>query len=117
MYRKSVPWPVSANQHPGYESLAEWFSSEGTIGLFLDIPYQDRRGWNLIAGVLVLQMVCEGGASLAKLLSASHAQLVEVNAEHSSAMTELTALTKPARSIGALMNWEHFREFAAMENW
>jgi hypothetical protein len=40
-------------------------------------------------------MVCEDGASLAKLSSASDAQLVELNTEHSAAMTELTALTKP----------------------
>jgi hypothetical protein len=86
----------------GYESLAGLLSSEGSIGFFLDTPYQDRRGWNLIAGAPVLQMVCEDGASLAKLSSASDAQLVELNAEHSPAMTELTALTKPGPFIEPL---------------
>jgi ribosomal protein S18 acetylase RimI-like enzyme len=90
--------PLAGLREPtaeGYESLAELLPSEGTIALFLDTPYQDRRGWNLIAGAPVLQMVCEDGASLAKLSSASEAQLIELNAEHSAAMTELTALTKP----------------------
>jgi ribosomal protein S18 acetylase RimI-like enzyme len=90
--------PLAGLREPtpeGYESLAELLPSEGTIALFLDTPYQDQCGWNLIAGAPLLQMVCEDGASLAKLLSASDAQLVELNAEHSAAMTELTALTKP----------------------
>jgi ribosomal protein S18 acetylase RimI-like enzyme len=90
--------PLAGLREPspeGYESLAELLSPDGTIALFLDTPYQNRRGWNLIAGAPLLQMVCEGGASLAKLSSASEAQLVELNAEHSAAMTELTALTRP----------------------
>jgi len=90
--------PLAGLREPtpeGYESLAELLSSEGTVALFLDIPYQDRRGWNLIAGAPVLQMVFDDGASLAKLSSASQAQLVELNADDSPAMTELTALTKP----------------------
>ena len=90
--------PLAGLREPtpeGYESLAELLSSEGTIGLFLDTPYQDRRGWNLIASAPLLQMVCDDGASLAKLSSASQAQLVELNADDSPAMTELTALTKP----------------------
>jgi predicted GNAT family acetyltransferase len=90
--------PLAGLREPtpeGYESLAELLSSEGTIALFLDTPYQDRRGWNLIASAPLLQMVCEDGASLAKFSSASEAQLVELNADDSPAMTELTALTKP----------------------
>ena len=90
--------PLAGLREPtpeGYESLAELLSSEGTIGLFLDTPYQDRRGWNLIASAPLLQMVCDDGASLAKLSSASEAKVVELNAEDSPAMTELTALTKP----------------------
>src|SRR5580692_8365007 len=92
--------PLAGLREPtpeGYESLAELLSSEGTIALFLDTPYQDRRGWNLIAGAPLLQMVCEDGASLAKLSSASEAKVVELNAEHSPAMTELTALTRPVQ--------------------
>jgi hypothetical protein len=90
--------PLAGLREPtpeGYESLAELLSSEATITLFLDIPYQDRRGWNLIAGAPLLQMVCEDGASLANLSSASEAQLVELNADDSAAMTELTAVTGP----------------------
>lgn len=90
--------PLAGLREPtpeGYESLAELLSSEGTIALFLDTPYQDRRGWNLIAGAPLLQMVCEDSASLAKLSSASEAKILELNAEHSAAMSELTALTKP----------------------
>jgi len=90
--------PLAGLREPtpeGYESLAELLSSEGTIALFLDTPYQDRRGWNLIAGAPLLQMVCEDSASLAKLSSASEAKVLELNAEHSAAMSELTALTKP----------------------
>jgi hypothetical protein len=97
--------PLAGLREPtpeGYESLAELLSSDGTIALFLDTPYQDRRGWNLIASAPVLQMVCEDGATLAKLSSASEAKVVELNAEHSPAMTELTALTKPGPFIEPL---------------
>jgi len=90
--------PLAGLREPtpeGYESLAELLYSEGTIALFLDTPYQDRRGWNLIAGAPLLQMVCEDGASLAELSSASEAKVVELNAGHSAAMSELTTLTKP----------------------
>jgi hypothetical protein len=64
--------PLAGLREPtpeGYESLAALLSSEATIGLFLDTPYQDRRGWNLTAGAPVLQMVCEDGVSLRKIVN------------------------------------------------
>jgi len=34
----------------GYESLATLVGTGGTIGLFLDMPYQPRAGWSFVAG-------------------------------------------------------------------
>jgi hypothetical protein len=44
-----------------YESLAGLLSPRGTIGLFLEAPYQPRAGWTLVAGAPMPEMVYEGG--------------------------------------------------------
>jgi ribosomal protein S18 acetylase RimI-like enzyme len=79
----------------GYESLAGLLGTRGTIALFLDTPYLDRSGWELVASAPLLQMVCDNGGSPAALRTVSDPDLVELGAADSPEMLELTALTKP----------------------
>jgi ribosomal protein S18 acetylase RimI-like enzyme len=111
--RRFVPEvsPLGAFREPtaeGYASLAGLLGSRGTIGLFLNMPYQPRAGWSLVAGAPMPEMVYEGdGASLmhAGLRPAdsrgrlspheSDPEIVELGAADVPEMMELTALTKP----------------------
>ncbi len=83
----------------GYQSLEGLVGSLGTIMVFLDSPYENRMGWTLVASAPLLQMVWENGRALndsrVSSESASRPEIVELNAAHSPAMMELTALTKP----------------------
>jgi predicted GNAT family acetyltransferase len=77
-----------------YESLAELLSPRGTIGLFLEAPYEPRTGWSLVAGAPMPEMVYEGGtASLTP--SSSDPEIVELGVVDTPDMMALTALTKP----------------------
>lgn len=78
----------------GYKSLAALLGTHGTIALFLDVPYQPRPGWNLVASAPLLQMVCENGI-LPSSPPASTPEVVVLGAADSPEMIELTALTKP----------------------
>ena len=40
--------------------------TRGTIGLFLEAPYQARAGWSLVAGAPMPEMVYEGAAALTR---------------------------------------------------
>jgi len=97
--RRFVPEvsPLAALLEPtarGYESLAGLLSPRGTIGLFLEMPYQPRPGWDLVAGAPMPEMVYQGpGAPLSR--SSSDPEIVELGAADMSEMMELTALTKP----------------------
>ncbi len=113
--RRFVPEvsPLAAFREPtteGYESLAGLLGSRGTIGLFLEMPYQARPGWSFVAGAPMPEMVYEGANAQ---LQASHPglhsadswgrlsphkpdpEIVELGAADSPDMMELTALTKP----------------------
>ena len=79
--------------HEGYASLAKLAGSGGTAAVFLDQPYETRPGWEYIAGAPLQQMVCENGHP-SPSPSASPA-MVELGANDSPEMLELTALTKP----------------------
>lgn len=79
----------------GYESLAGLLGTRGTIGLFLDLPYQARPGWDLVAGAPLLQMVSENGRATPASQVDPDLGLVELGDADSPAMIELTALTKP----------------------
>lgn len=79
----------------GYESLAGLLDSRGTVALFLDTPYDQRAGWEWIAGAPLLQMVCENGSAAATSQVSSDPELVELGIADSPEMIELTALTKP----------------------
>jgi ribosomal protein S18 acetylase RimI-like enzyme len=78
----------------GYESLAGLLGPRGTIGLFLDEPYEMRAGWDLVAGAPLLQMVCENGRAPLEAQK-SGPELVELGDVDSPQMLQLTALTKP----------------------
>ena len=98
--RRFVPevGPLAGFRDPSpesYDALAELLETQGTIALFLDAPYQDRRGWNLVAKDPLLQMVWENGDLSLRPGADGDAELVELNATHSTAMIELAELTKP----------------------
>jgi predicted GNAT family acetyltransferase len=79
----------------GYESLADLLCSRGTIGLFLDAPYQPHAGWSLVAGAPMPEMIHEGDGAPFPRSSSSDLEIVELSAADSPDMMELTALTKP----------------------
>jgi predicted GNAT family acetyltransferase len=79
----------------GYSSLAKLVGARGTVGVFLDEPYQPREGWEFIAGAPLLRMVCENGAAPVASQLDSDSELVELGDADSPEMLELTALTKP----------------------
>src|SRR5271154_7077455 len=54
----------------GYESLKELVGTRGTIALFLEVPYQPRPGWDLVASASMPQMVYESGRNNAAVGSA-----------------------------------------------
>src|SRR5580704_1614695 len=56
--------PLAALREPtpeSYESLAGLLGPRGTIGLFLDEPYEPRAGWSLVAGAPMPEMIYETG--------------------------------------------------------
>jgi predicted GNAT family acetyltransferase len=79
----------------GYSSLAGLLPVQGTIGVFLDTPYEPRPGWTFVAGAPLLEMICENGNSFSGSTIPSRTELVELGAADSPEMIELTALTKP----------------------
>jgi predicted GNAT family acetyltransferase len=88
--------PLAGFREPsaaGYEALAQLLPADGTVGLFLEKPYLDRAGWNLLAAAPLLQMVCGDGTADGRF--PSQLELVELGATDLPEMMELTALTKP----------------------
>jgi ribosomal protein S18 acetylase RimI-like enzyme len=89
--------PLAAFREPtaeGYESLAGLLTASGTIGLFLEKPYQPRPGWDLIAGAPMPEMVYEGrNVQLSR--TSNEPEIIELSAADSAEMVELAALTKP----------------------
>lgn len=83
----------------GYTSLAGLVGPGETIGLFLDEPYEARAGWNFVVGAPLLQMVADDGISLHGQPEADAeprgSELIELGAQDSPEMIDLTALTKP----------------------
>jgi len=79
----------------GYESLAGLLGAHGTIGLFLEMPYQPLAGWEFIAGAPLLQMICGNGSAPSNSRVDSGPEIVELGDADSPEMIELTALTKP----------------------
>jgi ribosomal protein S18 acetylase RimI-like enzyme len=80
----------------GYESLAGLLNTRGTVGLFLDLPYQRRAGWTLVAGAPMPEMVYEGADdALSRSSADSDPEVVELSVADAPEMMALTALTKP----------------------
>jgi len=88
--------PLAAFREPtaeGYESLAGLVDGQGTIGLFLEAPYQPRPGWSLVAGAPMPEMVYESDGVPSS--SSLDLEIVELSAADVPDMMALTALTKP----------------------
>jgi ribosomal protein S18 acetylase RimI-like enzyme len=83
----------------GYACLAGLVGHGGTIGLFLDEPYESRVEWSFVAGAPLLQMVADDGIGQQVRPrcrpASSRPELIELGTPDSSEMIELTALTKP----------------------
>jgi ribosomal protein S18 acetylase RimI-like enzyme len=93
----------------GYASLAGLVGSGGTVGLFLDQPYESepaelRAGWSFVVGAPLLQMVADDALSPHGGPESGEAErepalvepeLIELGTKDSPEMIELTALTKP----------------------
>jgi predicted GNAT family acetyltransferase len=89
--------PLAAVREPtpeGYESLAGLVGTRGTIGLFLEAPYQPRTGWSFVAGAPMPEMVYQG-ASAPLQRTPADLEIVELTAADSPDMVELATLTKP----------------------
>jgi ribosomal protein S18 acetylase RimI-like enzyme len=78
----------------GYQSLADLLGAGGTVGLFLDTPYESRPGWDRVGGAPLLQMICENGGA-PEPPSASSSPFVELTQFDVPEMLDLTTLTKP----------------------
>jgi predicted GNAT family acetyltransferase len=74
--------------------MAELVGDGGTVGLFLDDPYEERSGWNFVVGAPLLQMIADNGTE-PKTSRNSNLELVQLGQSDSAEMIELTALTKP----------------------
>ncbi len=104
----------------GYESLAALLGSRATVGLFLDLPYQPRPGWEFVAGAPLLQMVCGNGSVHSGPQPASSSELIELGPVDSAEMIQLTALTKPGpfgkrtHELGTYLGIRHEGELVAM---
>jgi ribosomal protein S18 acetylase RimI-like enzyme len=83
----------------GFASLAGLVGSGGTIGLFLDDPYEAQAGWNFVVGAPLLQMIADNGVAPPARPDPSpdlpSLDPIELSTQDSPEMIELTALTKP----------------------
>lgn len=89
--------PLGAFVEPsddGYVSLAGLVRPGGTVGLFLDEPFEARAGWKFVVGAPLLQMVYGNGAARSSGTGGSP-EVIELGEKDSPEMMELTALTKP----------------------
>ena len=77
----------------GYQSLEGLATAGETLGLFLDTPYEARRGWSHVGGAPLFQMICEDGVPQSRPDDA--VKVVELGGPDVSEMRELAALTKP----------------------
>jgi len=89
--------PLAAFGEPtpeGYKSFAGLVNTQGTIGLFLEAPYQSQAGWSFVAGAPMPEMVYERN-SVPLSRSPSDLEIVELSVADVPDMMALTALTKP----------------------
>jgi len=114
----------------GYESLAGLLTPQATIALFLEVPYENRRGWDLVASVPLLQMDCDNGRGPLNTPAASDPEIVDpeimdpeivqLTAADSPEMVELAELTKPGpfnkrtHELGTYLGIRHGGKLVAM---
>jgi ribosomal protein S18 acetylase RimI-like enzyme len=83
----------------GYASLTGLVEAGGTVGLFLDEPYESRAGWTFVVGAPLLQMVADNGTVQVgpepHIPQLPMPEILELGLPDSREMIELTALTKP----------------------
>jgi predicted GNAT family acetyltransferase len=77
----------------GYAAIAGLVGVGGTAALFLDREYEERAGWEWVAGAPLLQMVCEN--AVRQQFSSDCLGIVRLGVKDSPKMVELAALTKP----------------------
>jgi ribosomal protein S18 acetylase RimI-like enzyme len=75
-----------------YSSLGELVGVDSTAAVFLEKPYEQRAGWEFVAGAPLLQMVSQNGAASR---STNGSEILELGLSDSPEMLELTAMTKP----------------------
>jgi ribosomal protein S18 acetylase RimI-like enzyme len=103
----------------GYESLAGLIETGGTVGLFLDDPYEARAGWSFVVGAPLLQMIADNSTSHRDVAN-DHADFVELGTPDSAEMIELTAMTKPGpfstrtHELGTYLGIRKDRKLVAM---
>ena len=114
--------PLGAFPEPtteGYESLAKLLGARGTVGLFLEEPYQPRADWIFVAGAPMPEMIYQGGNG-ALSQYASHPEILELGPSDVPEMMELTALTKPGpfgkrtHELGTYLGIRHDGKLVAM---
>jgi ribosomal protein S18 acetylase RimI-like enzyme len=89
--------PLAGCREPGekgYKAFAGLVSPGGTIAIFLDVPYQPLRGWSVVGGATLMQMVHHGGL-VEDPPAASLPPIVELDDADSAEMVALATLTKP----------------------
>ena len=79
----------------GFESLAQLVKPGGTVGLFLNDPYQSRPGWNYVVGAPLLQMLWTNDSAPLPNGDGPIPEIVRLGDKDSAEMIELTAMTKP----------------------
>ena len=83
----------------GYASLTGLVEPGGTVGLFLDAPYESQNGWNFVVGAPLLQMIADNGtAPFSRPDSQPEPvgeKIFQLSSQDSQEMIDLTALTKP----------------------
>lgn len=114
--------PLAGFREPSaesYEALRELAADQGTVGVFIDEPYREQRGWSLMAGAPLLQMVCED-FSAADQPDAASSKICRLSSADSKQMVELAALTKPGpfnsrtHELGAYFGVRNGGELVAM---
>jgi ribosomal protein S18 acetylase RimI-like enzyme len=82
----------------GYAALAGLVGVGGTVALFLDREYEQRSGWELVAGAPLLEMFCENGGGAdgrTDFPENDSAEIVRLGVQDSPEMVALATLTKP----------------------
>ncbi len=86
-----APFSGFENSVVDHDALAALLGN-GVTALFLNEPWQPRKGWEVLAGAPLIRMVCDNGSPEAK---ESTTEIVKLGAENSAEMIGLTTLARP----------------------